>query len=324
MYCSYAVTYFAHFIKSFFMKNLHFFIATAILLFPRFLHAQQTPQFQITLHFEDAIGNKDSIIVGYDQTASYDQLNPQFGEALIETPFDSVFEVRAMHGDVNQPLQTSKIIIGNLETSSGSSCGAMEFIRIVINADNFPITVRYDSALINSNVCQTNMILSPDHLIFVLENWQEARVFYCLSNTNKIIDDFEYFFHNPEDFWLREAFEVEGQGSMLLPGYYFGFFLNDGYCATISDTEYTLPVSHSALLYPNPNSSSSVMFDLGETVRETQIALYDLNGRCLRCFSSFLQQTISIDLEGVPAGIYFVGVSTPQNSKPAYYKLIRQ
>jgi len=306
------------------MKNLRLFRAVAVLLLPCFMYAQQTPQFQITLHFEDGIGNKDSIIVGYDETASSDQLNTQFGELLIDTPFDSVFEVRAMHGDVNQPSQTSKIIIGHLETSSGASCGAMEFIRVMIKADNFPITVRYDSALINSDVCQTNMILSPDHLIFTLENWQEARVFYCLSNTNKIIDDFEYFLHNPEDSWLRESFEVEGQGSIFLPGYYFGFFLNDGYCATISDIEYVSLVPPSARLYPNPNSESFVTLDFGVTVAEAQITLCDLSGRRLRHFSAFQQQAIPINLDGLSAGVYFIGVSTAQSSKPVYYKLIRQ
>jgi len=185
------------------MKNLRFFRAVAILLLPGFMYAQQTPQFQITLQFEDAIGNKDSIIVGYDETASSDQLNTQFGEVLIDTPFDSVFEVRAMHGDVNQPLETSKIIIGHLETSSGNSCGAMEFIRIMIN------------------------------------------------------------------------------------------------------------------------SESLVTLDFGETVAEAQIALCDLSGRRLRHFSSFQQQAIPINLDGLSAGIYFIGVSTDQSSKPVYYKLIR-
>ncbi|MCB0375492.1 MAG: hypothetical protein KDD04_06205, partial [Sinomicrobium sp.] len=57
-------------------------------------HSQQTAQFETTLYFEDAVGNRDSVIVGYDTLATHD-IDPEFGEQELVSPFDSVFEVRA-------------------------------------------------------------------------------------------------------------------------------------------------------------------------------------------------------------------------------------
>ncbi|NUN99893.1 MAG: T9SS type A sorting domain-containing protein [Saprospiraceae bacterium] len=310
------------------MKNITLIIVTTTAFtFSSALMAQQTPLFQMTLHFEDAIGNKDSIIIGYDSNAvsGLGLIDPQFGEMVIDEPFDSVFEVRAFVAyDSSWHYLTSKKAIHRLPFVEGSSCSIADGL-IFINIQHFPLTIRYDSALLNENYCHGDAILSPDQLVLTLENWQDARIFYCLGKTDKIIDDFEYYLHDPEDGWLFGEFDVDGVGMSTVRSYFYRIsYFDDGYCATISDTEYTLPISHSARLFPNPNSSSSVMFDLGEIAEEIQVALYDLNGRCLRSFSSFLQQTIPIDLEGVPAGVYFVGVSTSQNSKPVHYKLIRQ
>jgi hypothetical protein len=58
--------------------------------------AQKTPFFLTTFYFEDAIGNIDSIEVGYDLTANQTG-NPDFGEVTDLSPFDSVFDVRAVN-----------------------------------------------------------------------------------------------------------------------------------------------------------------------------------------------------------------------------------
>jgi hypothetical protein len=54
------------------------------------------PMRQTTFYFEDAVGNRDTIVVGADR-ASNEEYNPQFGELDLPGSFDSVFEVRATH-----------------------------------------------------------------------------------------------------------------------------------------------------------------------------------------------------------------------------------
>ena len=57
----------------------------------------QTPAFIMPFWFEDAVGNKDTIWVGADNNAtSGNNFDMQFGEVPIYSPFDSVFEVRAI------------------------------------------------------------------------------------------------------------------------------------------------------------------------------------------------------------------------------------
>jgi len=307
------------------MKNLLFFITTITLLyFTGTIQAQQTPQFQMTIYFEDAVGNIDSVIVGYDEEASDEQLNFQFGESQIIAPFDNIFEVRAIHNFDTQ-RRMSKKIIGNYEVASDPPyCIAASIADLIISAKYYPVTVRYDTALLNSEYCRANTIISPDTYIFLAPSWQDARIYYCASNTNKIVDNFDYYFHQPEDSWLREETEVEGEGVTYLPGYYFVIFFNDGYCATISDTETPdKPAAPSGRLYPNPNGESSVILELNEMPTTAHISLYDLNGRRLRQLTSFLQQTISIGIEGLPTGAYVVEVISSQKNNPAYYKLIR-
>jgi len=312
------------------MKNLLFFItATTIFYLPGAMQAQQVPQFQMTIHFEDAVGNKDSIIIGYDSNAVFgpNLIDTQFGESIINEPFDSIFEVRvAVAVDSNWNYLTAKKAINPLSDVEGSSCGLIDGL-IYMNVRHWPITIRYDSAHLNSNPCHADAILTPDEIVFLVPNWQEhVRVIYCLGHTDSIQDRYDHYFEMPDENWMHGFFEVEGTGITQLPAYYYSISpFNFGYCATISDTETPdKPTALSGRLYPNPNRESSVILELNEPPASAHISLYDLNGRRLRQLTSFLQQTISIDIEGLPAGAYVVEVISSQKNKPAYYKLIRQ
>ena len=59
------------------------------------LKAQElTPEFEFTLYFEDAAGNRDSVILGYGPGAS-SQVDADYGEInIIDQEWDSLFDVR--------------------------------------------------------------------------------------------------------------------------------------------------------------------------------------------------------------------------------------
>jgi hypothetical protein len=64
---------------------------------PAICYSQE--EFSFELYFEDAIGNKDTLLLGYDPLAT-DSIDVAFGEVnIINQPWSSVFEVRA--GDDN-------------------------------------------------------------------------------------------------------------------------------------------------------------------------------------------------------------------------------
>ena len=51
-------------------------------------------EFSFPMIFEDAVGNKDTIVVGYDSLAT-DSIDTAFGEVdIVNQPWDSTFEVR--------------------------------------------------------------------------------------------------------------------------------------------------------------------------------------------------------------------------------------
>lgn len=59
------------------------------------LTAQQTAEFETTIYVMDLNGNMDSVVIGYDATATSDDIDIQFGEVdITNQPWDSIFEVR--------------------------------------------------------------------------------------------------------------------------------------------------------------------------------------------------------------------------------------
>ena len=62
------------------------------------LKAQLTPLFETTLYVEDAIVNRDTVMFGFDPMATSD-IDEDFGEVALNTPFDSILEARFTSAD---------------------------------------------------------------------------------------------------------------------------------------------------------------------------------------------------------------------------------
>ncbi|MCF8417129.1 MAG: hypothetical protein K9G40_12865, partial [Crocinitomicaceae bacterium] len=79
------------------MKKLLIFAIS----FSNLLFAQE--EFSFELYFEDALGNKDTLILGYDSNAT-NGIDPLFGELnMTGQPWDNTFEVRAGNGYLGEP-----------------------------------------------------------------------------------------------------------------------------------------------------------------------------------------------------------------------------
>ncbi len=69
-----------------------------VFFFSMFLHlgliGQNVPYFETTIWVEDAIGNRDSVVVGFDPNAT-DEVDTTFGEIPNDSAFDSILDVRA-------------------------------------------------------------------------------------------------------------------------------------------------------------------------------------------------------------------------------------
>lgn len=120
--------------------------------------SQSIPEFQFKIKITDAQSHSDTAVIGYDPLATYD-LDPSFGETLITTPFDSLFEVRAQ---IRSGYAKKQIVQKDptMCTVSGSWLGPA-VIKVFIRAKsaNFPLTLSYDHSLFASNSCHDSTLL---------------------------------------------------------------------------------------------------------------------------------------------------------------------
>ncbi len=288
------------------------------------LSAQNSPQFSMPMWFEDAVGNKDTIIIGYDTTASNKKLNILFGEKLIPSSFDSVFEVRARHGNHSFNAGFSKTIIESCIKHSNIYCFASSPIEIIINAKYYPITVRWDRDKLNKNFCHNGSLLSPDTEIFLLENWWEARVYHCAAYKNQIIDDFSYE-TSIGDRWLRYETDVEGQGIKSLPGYYFVF--NALYECKELDTEEINMFNRLAKIYPNPVSDEATLQSNQATWLPSEpcrLRFYGMDGRLIQetLQENVEENKLSFSTKNLQTGVYMLHISQA-NGRQLITKLVK-
>lgn len=115
-----------------------------------FLTTTQAQQFSFQMFFTDAIGNKDTITLGYDLSAT-DSIDGAFGETnIISTTLDTTLDVRITNEwDNQQEFGTS----GTFHTKRQIipyNCSIVPLIRhssIGIHTKHWPVTATWDSSL---------------------------------------------------------------------------------------------------------------------------------------------------------------------------------
>lgn len=278
---------------------------------------QQQPQFVMPIWFEDSLGNRDTVWVGGDPNASSQNMNPEFGEVTIATPFDSVFEVRAVHG-YDSDWETSKIII---EPVTPGQCYLPAHTRIMIHAKYPPVKISWDTTILASNYpCNINTILTPDQYVFLLQNWYEARIIHCMMTRASIeIDD---LFSIPPPDQLEHPFEVEGQGVKVLPGLWFTGFWDFPHCYT------TLPVSGVELqeqieVSPNP-VSSRLRLSNHSGFEIVMVRVIGLSGQTAYfSFDKNKGEWMDIPIDGLRPGFYLVQ-AVLENGRTVTKKIIKE
>jgi hypothetical protein len=116
--------------------------------------------FQFHLFFEDSIGNKDTLTIGYDLNGT-ELIDPFFGEEnIIGIPLDSNFDVRisdAFFNDGNATFHTKKQILPD-------SCSGWWFpvVSIDIKSKNWPVTASWDNSIF-TNECREGSVFTSFH-----------------------------------------------------------------------------------------------------------------------------------------------------------------
>lgn len=291
-------------------KYYHLITGLLLLLQAQALYSQQKAQFELPIYFEDARGNKDSVVVGYDRSIKVPKsLNQTFGEVYLYMPFDSVLEVRVM--DLSNDNYTSKKMVeGVFEANDGTCDNYGTPFRILVHARYLPLRVYWDSTILEG-VCHRNTVLSRNRdLPIYQEPFGTPRLLWgntwCMQYEKEIIAP--PMVQNAGQQYYEIEWEVEGKnGKQKLPGFSFSmFFWPFNYCEDYVKTLSTeslavLPVA----VWPNPVSG-----DLQVQWQETDgspllFRMYALNG------TPVLEQTLhqnpgSFTLDGVSSGVYYL------------------
>ena len=163
------------------MKQLIFFL----FFLPMITSAQE---FSFDLYIEDALGNIDSVIIGYDPQAS-DGIDDFFGEEdIISQPWDSVLDVRIGNKTYsentwlteNTYLSKKQIISSFCENSIISSRISIQFY-----AKNYPIKFKWNKALFEDDTCRFFSAFFGKQDALTIDAWEGTFLQYSDSEIYK-------------------------------------------------------------------------------------------------------------------------------------------
>jgi hypothetical protein len=253
-------------------------------------------------------------VIGYDPSASSQQPNAQFGEIVLSAPFDSVFEVRVIHGDDSQE-RTLKKAVEDADTDGG--CALAFFTKIIVQAKYPPVRIRYDSTIFSAGTCR-NIVLSAEWNLFLLPEWWDVSEYYCIGSSPVLEDGFQ---HPIEFGYLSVEKEVEGQGLKMLPGLFHAMFYGPGPCndPTFLDAKETGGTAQ-ILLSPNPAQDwVSLQIPPG---RIAQATVRDAAGRMFLLPSATSGGRMDFDVGSLLPGLYFLMLHT-EHGRQAVYKFVK-
>lgn len=238
-------------------------LLTLLISIQQFSKAQT---FQYSLYFEDAIGSKDTLVIGYDLNAT-DTIDESFGEQnIIDIKLDSVFDVRisdAFDNNGEATFHSKKQILQG-------SCPDIQspLVSIDIKCKNWPVTATWDSLLFESKCLKGSLFTSvipggwfdvaghPSNLdIVALENQNQV------TFTSNYDPNLEYY----------DGYSYINTSNDTIP--YFWMTFSDSSIFTVNTKE----VSYDIKTYPNP-VQDFYYFDISPDLLKS-VTIVDMYGR---------------------------------------------
>ncbi|MBU1008977.1 MAG: T9SS type A sorting domain-containing protein [Bacteroidetes bacterium] len=250
-------------------------------------------EFSFSMYFEDAAGNKDTLVLGYDVNGT-DGIDPDFGEIdLSGTPLNPLFDVRISDGFWNDgvpKVQTKKQIIAN------NSCTGFSLITIDIVTNAWPVTAHWDAVLFE-DTCRNGSVFTSMHpggwwdvgSPSNLERADLANIDEVTFTSNLIENDFD-----PNYAYINEQLDT-------IPVFWQTFA--DSTLLTLGMTEWN---HHAAVqLFPNPAYESVRIANTSGTQAIVQLTAFDLTGRQMDIRFSNGQ----LDVSAWKTGIYMLQIA---------------
>jgi len=300
------------------------------------LLGQQAPLFETTIWFTDAVGNTDSIVIGYDPESKWDSLNPQFGEEWIETPFDSIFEVRVSHETNWFSGLDYRSFLKNKITKAypinwDNACFDTPPLGIYIYAKHHPVTVRWDM-LAYQHVCRTHSWLALHETMVHIFDWHLV-VPDVMNYTQCLAEDSLFVVPGPDDTWewygkytVNLNNDTTGDASVMVVRHLPLSWNIENPCLGIVSTE-NLIGQGIWQFYPNPASNNVYLTLDGSYVRNGEVRVRLVHPSGMEVYRGFLSSFVNrleIPSFGLARGLYIVELTDESGFILGVEKLILQ
>ncbi len=280
------------------MKKILFIIVTFC-----FLTTAHGQQFSFQMFFTDAIGNKDTLTIGYDINGTK-FIDPSFGEKnIIGVPLAPIFDVRISDAFFSHGIatfHTKKQILPD-------SCTGWWFpvVSIDIKCKNWPVTATWDNLLFGTD-CRKGSVFTS----FNPGGWWDVGGFPSnlgrveLANKNQVTFTSNY---NPSlDF--NNNYAYINSSNETIPVFWMAF----GNLSILHTSVDELSSSENVIkVFPNPASERISI--------QVPLQFGTVNG--IEIFSSLGQlvlttkKTSAINITQLVKGIYFVRVTNEKGDK---------
>ena len=281
------------------MKNL-----TILLIFLPFICISQ-PEFSFDLYFEDALGNRDTVTIGYDPEAT-DGIDAQFGEEnIISQPWDSILDVRI--GDKSYSLNnwsTENTYLSKKQIISSYCENDIISSRITIQfyAKNYPIKFKWDKVLFTDDSCRFFSALFGKQDALTIDAWEGTFLQYNDSTIYKPV----VLPSNQTVLYSHYVSEFNGQLSTGYPISSYTFF--DKEIGVTQFVFYSLRAAslddksiYQTIIYPNPINCNSILHISNGNSYE----LFNVNGNMIKHGNI---ENKNLNLENIPPGVYYIHI----------------
>ena len=267
------------------------------------INLQVTAQeFCFPLIFEDAIGNLDTVFMGYDANAT-DSIDIEFGEEnIVMQPWNNALDVRAgevkdfLYFDTLAPSYQSKKQI------AGKTCNFYHKLSILVKCDNYPLKISWDTTAFKSDSCRIGSHISSYPLFSWDVNYGEV-----------------WRFLSPDFFgYWTDSLIIENIGIGGAPFYYtdesnaiamlFLTFSNPICVPWVGISEKDIHLK--ALIYPNPSSDYLNVQLTNCNFKEIRLLIYNVNNQLVldQKKSLLSNSEIQLNTSTLDNGIYFIKI----------------
>lgn len=255
---------------------------------------QAQEEFSFELYFEDGLGNKDTLLLGYDQNAT-DSIDVAFGEVdIVGQSWGSVFEVRAGEAksnwtNVNSAYESKKQIIDK-------TCLFDFDIFINMVAVNYPVVIKWDTTLFVNDSCRLASILSG--VDYIQMDVFDSPSIYLSNRYQTFTDNADSLIIDPSQ-W-NQSLNTYNNGSVNLSVLWLSFANPSEISSSINERKSLANVQ----VFPNP-SPGVINLDFKEIeTNEFLVSVFDLTGRTV--YHTRLNDRNQLDLSHLENGTYTI------------------